>query len=412
MQLLHAGTGARVAIAAALAGLVATALIADRTYHCRGDTHRSWPDRVAIRVDCTTEALCAFAEARATDVWSEHTGPGLPLDIVVDGDALDELALVGIEWEVLDPDIEATAAAEMQRLSFRAQVADWFAEYHDYREINDHLRGLAEAAPDRVRMEGIGSSLDGNPIYALKIGNGTGERMLINGTQHAREWISPMVNTCIADRMVREYETDPKIRQFVDTTTLWVVPVANPDGYQHSWSNNRYWRKNRRDGHGVDLNRNWGVAWGGSGSSSSKRSETYRGAKEFSEPETIALRDLAARERTTMHIDFHAYGQLILYPWDYTSTPAKDKLRLASIGDNIASAMFAQHEKRYRLIQGVELYPSAGTMNDWLYGELGAMSYAIELRPKGGSGFVLPPDEIKPTCDEGLAAVLALRGIR
>ncbi len=367
--------------------------------------------RVAIRVDCSRPQLCALAESRALDVWSEHTGDTLPLDVVVASETLDELAFVGATWEVLDRDIDATAAAEVQRLQFRAQVADWFAEYHDYREITDHLRGLAESSPNRVAMEGIGSSLDGRTIWALRIGNGS-ERMLVNGTQHAREWISAMVNTCVADRLIREYDTNPKIKQLVDTTTVWVVPVVNPDGYQHSWSDNRYWRKNRRDGHGVDLNRNWGVAWGGSGSSSNKRSETYRGAREFSEPESTALRDLAARERPSLHIDFHAYGQLILYPWDYKAAPAKDKNRLAAIGDNIASAMVSQHDKRYTLIQGVELYPSAGTMNDWLYGELGTMSYAIELRPKGGSGFVLPPDQIKPTCDEGLAAVLALRGIR
>jgi hypothetical protein len=54
-------------------------------------------------------------------------------------------------------------------------------------------------------------------------------------------------------------------------------------------------------------------------------------------------------------------------------------------------------------------------MTDWMYGEAGALSYTIELRPKwpgGLRGFVLPPDQIRPTCDEGLAAVLALRAAK
>lgn len=399
--------GVRIGVASAIAAALAGVAIS-LTCHAA----RSAPSGpLAIRVDCTHEALCAFAEARALDVWSEHAGPGVPLDVVVERATLDELDLAGVSWEVLDPDLDATATAEAARLQFRALHADWFAEYHDYREITDHLRGLVEQHPERAAMEGIGSTLDGRPIWAYRIGHG-GERVMINGTQHAREWISAMVTTCVADRMLRDYATNPKIKQFVDSSTLWVVPVANPDGYQYSWSSSRYWRKNRRDGHGVDLNRNWAVAWGGSGSSSSKRSEVYRGASEFSEPESAALRDLAGRERPALHVDFHAYGQLILYPWDYTAAPAKDRDRLAAIGDTITSAMVAQHGKRYTLIQGVELYPSAGTMNDWMYGELGTMSYAIELRPKGGSGFVLPPEEIRPTCDEGLAAVLALRGIR
>jgi hypothetical protein len=50
-------------------------------------------------------------------------------------------------------------------------------------------------------------------------------------------------------------------------------------------------------------------------------------------------------------------------------------------------------------------------MSDWMYGVAGALSYTVELRPgRGGrSGFVLPPEQIVPTCDEALAAVLELR---
>ncbi|HEX7702611.1 MAG TPA: M14 family zinc carboxypeptidase, partial [Kofleriaceae bacterium] len=99
---------------------------------------------------------------------------------------------------------------------------------------------------------------------------------------------------------------------------------------------------------------------------------------------------------------------LILYPWNYTGTPTKDRDRFAAVGDGIASAMFATHQNRYALQPGIDLYAAAGTMTDWMYGEAHALSYTIELRPKGGSGFVLPPEQIKPTCDEGLAAVLAL----
>jgi murein tripeptide amidase MpaA len=238
--------------------------------------------------------------------------------------------------------------------------------------------------------------------------------MLINGTQHAREWLSTMATTCVADRLVRHYDDDKAIRDFVDTTELWVVPVVNPDGYQYTWAGDRYWRKNRRDRYGVDLNRNFSVAWGGSGASRSRDSETYRGEYAFSEPETSALRDLVKREGIALHIDFHTYSQLILYPWGYTGTPTKDHARFAAVGDRMASAMFATHETHYKLMQSVELYPAAGTMSDWMYGEAQAQSFTIELRPaaswgRGRNGFVRPPEEIRPTCDEAFAAVLEMR---
>lgn len=376
------------------------------------------PAHLAIRVQCT-EATCGLVDGLALDVWSEQRGPGLPLDVVVAADALAELDAAGVAWQVLVPDVDAVVEAEAERLRSpaAARPGDWFSEYRDFAAISSHLQLLAALDPERVSVEAIGGSVEGRPIWALRIAGrpdaaADATPMLINGTQHAREWIAAMVTTCVADRLVRGYASDPAIRAFVDRTELWVVPVVNPDGYQYSWAGRRLWRKNRRGDHGVDLNRNFGVAWGGPGSSRDKRSDIYRGEYAFSEPETAALRDLVKREQVALHIDFHAYGQLVLYPWSHTGTPTPDRDRYAAVGDKLASALFAAHQTRYSLMPSIELYPASGVMSDWVYGEAGALSYTIELRPKGGLGFVLPPEQIRPTCDEGLAAVLALRAAR
>lgn len=375
--------------------------------------------RVAIRVDCTDVEACVRASALAVDVWSEQRGPGLPLDVVLEHRDLARLAAEGVEWTVLDEDIDATARAEATRLATTMTVAatatpeEWYAEFRDSTAIEARLEHLAAQYPQRASLHTIGASFDGRPILALRIGDAAGDDddvpVLLNGTQHAREWIAAMTAMCVAERLVRRADDDDEVRAFVDTSETWVVPVVNPDGYQYSWGQDRYWRKNRRGSHGVDLNRNWGVAWGGSGSSPNKRSDTYRGEGPFSEPESSALRDLARREGVKLHVDFHAYGQLVLFPWNHSSRRTDDHARLAAIGDTMASAIFDAHGTRYRLIRGVELYPAAGTMTDYMYGEAEALSYTIELRPRSGSGFVLPPDQIKPTCDEGFAAVLALR---
>jgi murein tripeptide amidase MpaA len=349
----------------------------------------------------------------ALDVWSEHLDAEHPvLDVVLDADALAQLEGSGIAWELLVEDIDAVAAAEHTRLAQpeAQRPGDWFAEYHDFGGIQAQLQQLAAEQPELVELSVIGGSAEGRPLLALHIGGSADDAvpMLINGAQHAREWIAAMVPICVADRLVHGYAGDPKLRAFVDSTDLWVVPVVNPDGYQYSWSSDRYWRKNRREGHGVDLNRNFAVAFGGAGSSSEKRSQIYRGPYAFSEPESIALRELVRREHIAVHVDFHAYGQLLLHPWNHTAAPSPDRDRFAAIGDKLASAIHAQHGQRYDIRAGAQLYPAAGTMTDWMYGE-GATSFTIELRPKGGSGFVLPPAQIRPTCDEAFAAVLELR---
>jgi hypothetical protein len=104
----------------------------------------------------------------------------------------------------------------------------------------------------------------------------------------------------------RRYGADPAITSLLKSTELWFVPVANPDGYDYTFSTERFWRKNLRDnngdgqitvGDGVDLNRNYATKWGwdNEGSSPDPASETYRGPAPASEPETQAVDRLLDR---------------------------------------------------------------------------------------------------------------------
>ena len=89
--------------------------------------------------------------------------------------------------------------------------------------------------------------------------------------------------------MLEQYASDAAVQRVVDRTELWFVPVANPDGYDYTFTEgNRLWRKNLRDNDGdgaitgfdgVDLNRNFPYRWGydNEGSSPAPSSLTYRG---------------------------------------------------------------------------------------------------------------------------------------
>src|SRR5262249_19939999 len=232
------------------------------------------------------------------------------------------------------------------------------------------------------------------PIRAIEISQGGAIRIALDGGHHAREWISVMVPLCIADRLAAG---DARIDKILETVEFVIVPVVNPDGYDYTWTADRYWRKNRRDGSGVDLNRNYTVGWGGAGSSGDPSSPNYRGAHPFSEPETQAMRALLESKRVAAHVDFHSFSQVIVYPWSYQRPDPPDRDKLAAIADRMASGMFAAHGERYTIRPGSELEVGAsGTAGDWSYGVHGALSLLVELRPasRGGGGFVLPPEQI------------------
>lgn len=372
--------------------------------------------RAAVRVHPRFDSELERVLALADDVWSERFDLAVGVDIVVTPSGLATLRAEGIPFRILVSDIDLAARAEHERLMEPAaqRPDDWFAEYKPPAAIAAYAEALAAQHPELAALRTIGTSVEGRPIQALRI-HGTapeGEdpvRLAIDGGLHAREWIAMMVPICVADRLLRGYGSDARLRSFVDGTELWVVPVANPDGYQHTWDHDRYWRKNRRGEHGVDLNRNFGVAWGERGASDDPRSPIYHGPAPFSEPETVALRDLLSREAIEGHIDFHSYSQLLLYPWSWTSNDAPDRRRLAALADGMVTAILGTHGERYTPKSGATLYPASGTLMDWAYAERGTLSFVVELRPKRGTGFILPPDQIAPTCDESLAAVIALR---
>jgi carboxypeptidase T len=296
-------------------------------------------------------------------------------------------------------------------------TADAIAAYHSAETLESDLHQLAESQPEIAELHEIGRSLENRPIWALRIGErrGSEHKLLFMGCHHAREWISVEVAYLLAEHLVTGANQAP-VRDWLQRGEIWVAPMVNPDGHEYSRTQNRLWRKNRRqnpDGSiGVDPNRNYGYMWGTldvNTSSHVPRDETYVGPRAFSEPETQAVRNVVARELFRGVITYHSFSQLILYPWGYTNKPAPDAfagLKMAEVAKRMAQLIQGVHGTVYTPEQSSQLYPTAGDTTDWTYGEYGIPSFTIELRPDSVAhgGFVLPPDQIQPTFEENLPA--------
>jgi hypothetical protein len=198
----------------------------------------------------------------------------------------------------------------------------------------------------------------------------------------------------------------------------------NPDGGEYDIATGSYvsWRKNRQPNAGssaigTDLNRNWGYMWGCcGGSSGTASSDTYRGPALFSAPETAVVRDfvdsrvVGGTQQIRAHIDFHAFGELVLWPYGYTfsDVPADmtqdDRDTFAAIGQAMAAT------NGYTPQQISDLYIADGSINDWLYGAHRIFAFAFEMYPvTSGQGGFYPPDEVIPAqTTRNRAAVLYL----
>lgn len=322
----------------------------------------------------------------------------------------------GLAAEILTTNLQADVDAERARLLSGPAShggADFFDDFRPLDEIETHLDTLLAAHPGLVTPIDVGTSLEGRTMRAISIHAGAPDdpTILLTATMHAREWLAATTATCLADTLARNYGTDANVTAMLDAVNIIVLPVLNPDGYVYAWDVERYWRKNRRDGIGVDLNRNFPLAWGGPGSSDVPEEENYHGTAALSEPEATALADLMIALPTLVaHLDYHTFGELLLYPWSYTGAPPSDVALLQSLAQDQVDAMEAVGGENYAALQGAELYVAAGVVDDWAYDELGLMAFVPELRPSfdGPGDFVVDPDQIVPTCQEALAGVWVL----
>ena len=335
--------------------------------------------------------------------------------------------------------------------------------YPDSAAIAARLRALASAHPDVCSTQVLPHHThEGREVLSLRITAGTGTRtVLVIGGVHAREWAPPDALLSLAEGLVAAYvgggsfdhpawvdETArppipyaawnvpaADVRRLVEGVTLVLVPLVNPDGRDFSLTGpdevHYMWRKNRRPPpaagagpwcHGVDLNRNFDIAWdfdryytsaAAREVQSSKNpcdEQVFIGPSAASEPETQNVQSLVAAGRPAYFMDVHSYSRDILYPWgmdddqgsdpteNFTNhdwdrsgprggrdglggaygeyLPADIAAQHTAVARRMRDAMRdqagphakARHRSMYTIKQALGLYPTTGTSDDYCAG--------------------------------------------
>jgi murein peptide amidase A len=134
------------------------------------------------------------------------------------------------------------------------------------------------ARPAVIERRILGYSAKGRPIKAWRLGKPGKPRFVVISTMHGNERSTKRILTSLRDgRPIRGID-------------LWVVPVYNPDGYA---------RGTRKNGRGVDLNRNYPRGWVDLDGSYES------GSGPASEPETAAMMKFLAEIKPRRIVSFH-----------------------------------------------------------------------------------------------------------
>ena len=278
------------------------------------------------------------------------------------------LALLAPTARLLEEDIGAALRRTLEGYR-EAPLASY--GYREFAEVGAWLEGAARAYPELARVEEYGRSGEGRPLRALRINKEDGRsgkpRLLLTAATHGDELITTEVLTRLTDLLLRRYGEDPRLTRIVEEHELYIVPVVNADGFAE---------RDRYD-FGQDPNRN------------------YPYPNDIARVPTPSIRPLVAfvhAKRFRGSLDFHASGEMVMYPWAYTYDPIAAEAH-AKLNE-ITARMAAANQYRQGPISRV-IYLAPGSSCDYYFWKVGTLAVTVEI----GRAKAPPPAEFAEYLD-------------
>ncbi len=249
-------------------------------------------------------------------------------------------------------DISAALKARLGMI--REQTSSSSYRYHSLAEIQNWMQRLSNDKPELATYVRYGTSQDGRALVALRLTHApeiAKPELMLTAATHGDELITTEVLMHLVEKLVEGFGSDSRLTQILEKHDLYFVPVVNVDGFANV----------QRYDHSRDPNRSY----------------PYPNEPHRTPTASIAgIMDLFHAHHFQGSIDFHAYGELIMYPWAYTRALVEPVARERF--DRLTSLMAEANRYTYGPISDV-IYVAKGSSCDYYFWQTGATSVAIEI---------------------------------
>lgn len=166
---------------------------------------------------------------------------------------------------------------------------------------------------------------------------------------------------------------------------------------------------------GVDVNRNFNTPCWGYESAANDEGQpsglSYFGPNRASEAEAAALIGFLSAHTVSAAIDYHSFGQCIIYSGEDRQPTAADVSNGRALQTVICSQLNPSWSDSYDYRLGTVFqmvnYRASGTVADYMALRRNALAFTIELSPKDdGVGFELPENQIMATFEANIRGAL------
>ncbi len=212
------------------------------------------------------------------------------------------------QFEKLSPELKSNIELTQEPEEDNEDEVEFIPEvqgYHNYEDVTEELRFYAEEYPNIVKLYSAGKSVEGRELWYVRISdhvhsNNTPEhepKLLFISSMHGNETPGKEMMLYLIRELIYGYELeDEKIKNLVDHSEIFIMPLMNPDGNT---------AKRRFNANRIDLNRHFPDFMVDNHDSTAGR-----------EPEIQAIMKLHDQHNFTIALNFHSGEVCINIPWD------------------------------------------------------------------------------------------------
>ncbi|XP_053616172.1 carboxypeptidase B-like [Plodia interpunctella] len=289
-----------------------------------------------------------------------------------------------------------------------------YNDFYRYDEILNYIEELqatyASSLTTSVEVVDFGTTSQNRRLVYMKINRRdsdvTKPVVIIEAGINPREWITIPSALNVVNNILDE--THPR---FLSNFDWVIIPVVNPDGYEYTHTNLRLWEKTRSTNSnlgaicpGVNINRNFDIDWGFSGSSSSPCSNNFAGIAPLSETESQMIVALIEEygPRVNLYISLQNNGVVISYPWHYERAASAMFVNNHILGIEMINSMVSNYTLG---VAAVVLDRISGTSSDYVRMNGVRHTYNIHIEHSEEGSVVIPANDIARIVDDVWTAI-------
>ena len=176
--------------------------------------------------------------------------------------------------------------------------------YPTWTQYDSIMRFFSENYPSLCILDTIGTSIRGRLVLVLKISDNASvdedePEVFYSSTMHGDEIAGFVLMMRLADYLLKNYDSDNRIKNLVDNLEIWINPLANPDGTYTT--GDTITSPTRANANGYDLNRNF---------PDPVTTNTIK------QKETLDMISFMKKRRFVLSANFHSGAEVVNYPWD------------------------------------------------------------------------------------------------